>query len=608
VSLRSKLLLAQLPLLAALLFVAAVGGYAATELGRRSQNILRDNYRSVLAAQRMGDSVAQIERGALFFVAGERERGSGEIAEARASFGRELAVEQSNLTEPGEADAANKLAALWQRLDTELAVLRAGDSPAAFRAAYFERLLPVLRDTKQEADVVLALNQDAMVRKSDSAERASTQLNEWIALAATLGFVCGVAASGFMTTRLLRPLSVLSQTARRLGEGDTEVRARVGGRDEIAQVASEFNTMADRLAQYRESTLGQLLAAHRAAQAVIDSLDDPIVVLGIDGGLLHLNSAAESLLRLRLDTGLESVTPELRAALERVREHVLGGRGAYQPKGLDEALRVRGPDGERRLLPRGMPVYSEEGGIAGATIVLEDVTRLQKFEELRNDRVATVAHEFRTPLTSLHMAIHLLHEQSVGPLSEKQADLVHAAREDCERLQGIVDELLDLSRIQSGRLELHRSDADIESLARMAVETARATAEQRKVELRCEVLPGQGSLSVDAERIALVFGNLLANAIRHSAPGSTVRVRADVTPQSVRYEVADAGPGVPRELRAEVFEKYFQLPGSPSGAAGLGLFIAREIVIAHGGEIGVGDEPGGGALFWFTLPRVTSSS
>jgi two-component system, NtrC family, sensor histidine kinase KinB len=602
VRLRTKVLLAQLPLLAALLFVAGVGGYASSELGRRSQWILRDNYRSVLAAQRMGDSAERLDRAALFYVVGERARGVAEIADARGTFARELGVEQGNVTEPGEGDAVNKLTALWQALDAELGAFQKLESPAALHGAYFERVLPLLRDAKQETDAVLALNQDAMVRKSDSAERASAQLNEWITIAAALGILCGVAASGFMTTRLLRPLGVLSQTARRLGEGDTEVRARVAGGDEIAQVAQEFNTMADRLAQYRESTLGQLLAAHRAAQAVIDSLDDPIVVLGIDGGLLHLNSAAESLLKLRLETGLESVTPQLRAVLERVREHVLGGRGAYQPKGLDEAVRVRSPDGERRLLPRGMPVYSEEGGVAGATIVLEDVTRLQKFEELRNDRVATVAHEFRTPLTSLHMAIHLLHEQSVGALTEKQADLVHAAREDCERLQSIVDELLDLSRIQSGRLELRRADADLESLARNAVEAARASAGQREVELRCEVLPGQGSVWVDGDRIALVFGNLLANALRHSPPGSTVHVRAVVTPETVRYEVADAGPGVPRELRAEVFEKYFQLPGSDSGAAGLGLFIAREIVTAHGGEIGVDSVPGRGSTFWFTVP------
>ena len=139
------------------------------------------------------------------------------------------------------------------------------------------------------------------------------------------------------------------------------------------------------------------------------------------------------------------------------------------------------------------------------------MTRLLSFDELRNDLVATVAHEFRTPLTSLRMAIHLLHEQAVGALSEKQADLVHAAREDCERLQAIVDELLDLSRIHAGRLVLRSAPHDVEALVRRALEAQRAGRGRAQAWSSCrEVLPGQAEVRVDAERIALVFANLLS--------------------------------------------------------------------------------------------------
>jgi signal transduction histidine kinase len=127
------------------------------------------------------------------------------------------------------------------------------------------------------------------------------------------------------------------------------------------------------------------------------------------------------------------------------------------------------------------------------------------------------------------------------------------------------------------------------------------------VELVSELLPGQGDVRVDAERIALVFANLLGNAIRHSAPGEVVRVRATADAARVRFEVVDRGPGVPREYRQAIFDKYFQLPGAPAGGAGLGLFIAREIVAAHGGEIGVEPGPERGSVFWFTLPRQDSS-
>lgn len=604
-SLRAKLVLAQAPLLAALLVVAIVGSLVSGELGRGAQAILSDNFRSVLAAQRMGDELAHIDSAALFCLAGERERGLKRVAESRRAFEAELRVQQGNVTEVGEAEVTTRLHENWQKLGESLARFAPISSPTELRATYFGDVLPAVAAVKQDTAAVLALNQDAMVRKSDQAERSARRLNEWLVAAAALGCLVGVLASGLLTTRLLRPLGVLSQAARRLGEGDPAARARVTGRDELAQVASEFNTMADRLQLYRESTLGELLAAHRSSQAVIDSLSDPVVVLGVGGEILHLNAAAESVLELRADAGLPAASPELRAVLERLRDHVLGGKGAYLPKGLEEAVRAVTREGERRLLPRATPVYSEQGDVIGASIVLQDVTRLLSFDELRNDVVATVAHEFRTPLTSLRMAIHLLFERAAGELTEKQADLLLAAREDCDRLQAIVDELLDLSRIQAGKLELRLRDADAESLARAALESHRSAAELAGVELRAEVLPGQGEVRVDPDRIALVFANLLGNAVEHSPRGSRVVLGATSDSSSVRFEVADRGPGVPREYRQAVFEKYFQTPGAAHGGAGLGLFIAREIVRAHGGEIGVEDAPGGGALFWFRLPRVT---
>ena len=601
-TLRTKLLLAQAPLLLALVVIGIVGSLTATTLGRGSQTILRDNYRSVLATQRMSETLERLGSAALLRVAGEPAIAPEKLAALRQRFEQELGVQQGNITEPGEAEATRELRAAWERYGQAFAPFAEKGDPAELRAAYFAELLPAFEQVKQGAEQILALNQDAMLRKSDAAERSARRLNALLVSVALAGCLVGVWGSGALTSRLLRPLAVLTYAARRLGEGDVEARARVDGGDELAQLAIEFNTMAERLKRYRESTLGELLAAHRASQAVIDSLPDPVVVVAVEGHLLHLNESAERLLGIRLDAGMASVDPAVRNLLERVRQHVVSGKGAYLPKGLDDASRIPTSQGERRMLARGTPVYTEQGDVIGTTVVLQDVTRLLSFEELKNNLVATVAHEFRTPLTSLHMSIHLLTEQLVGPLTEKQADLIYAAREDCERLQNIVDELLDLSRIQSGRLELRKSPLEIESLARKALETLRSTAELRGVELRFEIVPGLGHVLADPDRIQLVFSNLLANAIRHSPSGGAVALRVDVAKSAARFQVIDQGPGVPAEYQQAIFEKYFRVPGAPAGGAGLGLFIAREIVQAHGGEIGVESEAGGGSRFWFTLP------
>jgi signal transduction histidine kinase len=435
-----------------------------------------------------------------------------------------------------------------------------------------------------------------------------------------LALVVGLVGSAALTTRTLRPLRVVSAAVRRFGEGDLEARADLQGGDEIAALAGEFNRMAERLERYRASSLGELLQAQQAAQAAIDALPDPVLLLDGNGQLQGVNAAAASLLNIDPErepsAAYAGADPGVRAVVERLRTHVLGGKGAYVPRGFEEAVRVGAtPEGERIFLPRAAPIYGENGAVAGVAVALQDATRLFRFDELKNNLVATVAHEFRTPLTSLRMALHLCTEEVAGPLTAKQADLLFAARDDCERLQVIVDELLNLSRIESGRIDLHRRRSDPDTLVNLAVEVHRAAAEQAQVELRTEMLPGLPEVFVDPDRLQLVFTNLLSNALRYAPRGSEIVLRARPEgvaeavrdhrlpgPSHIRFEVVDQGAGIPPEHQAGLFEKFFRVPGSPEGGSGLGLFIAKGLVQAHGGQIGVESAAGRGAIFWFTIP------
>ncbi|AFE09177.1 sensory box histidine kinase [Corallococcus coralloides DSM 2259] len=606
-TLRSRLLLAQAPLVLALLFLGATAVITLARVGRSGQQVLEDNYRSVLATQRITEQLERMDSAALFIIAGERERGLTQQATQRPSLESELGIQQGNITEPGEAEATQRLRTAWTKYREEFdAFLQAQDTEAA-RTRYFESLSPAFQEAKAAASSVLALNQDAMVRKNDRLRQQSERVNTLMVLAvvAALGF--GLFFTTSLVQRALRPVSVLSQAVRRLGQGDVEARAVVEGRDEIAGLARDFNTMAERLAQYRKSSLGELLQAQAVSQAAIDSLPDPVLVLGAEGGLLNVNAAAEDVLHLRLDEGgdaLGRVEPEVRAVLERVRAHVVGGRGTYQPRGYEEAVRVEAsPEGVRWLLPRGSPVHGETGDVVGATLILQDVTRLRRFDELKNDLVATVAHEFRTPLTSLRMAIHLVAEGVVGQVTEKQADLLFAAREDCERLQGIVDDLLDLSRIQSGQLQLDVREVSMEELVEQALSAQRTLAEDRGVRLSQSLSPDVETVRVDPDRLQLVLGNLVGNGVKHTPQAGEVSVRVSREGTHVRFEVKDTGEGIPAQEQARIFEKFYRAPGAPAGGAGLGLSIARDIVQAHGGELGVVSTQGQGSTFWFTLPQ-----
>jgi NtrC-family two-component system sensor histidine kinase KinB len=605
VTLRTKLLLAQAPLalVLGLLGIASIGTVSA--VGRQSERILAENYRSVLAAQRMKEALERLDSAAAFRVAGRPDKAGPLEAQNRARFEQELTAQEHNITEPGEAEATAKLRALWTTYSQQLDEFSELSSPEEKSAHYFNRLHPTFEKVRDAADYVLDLNQDAMVRKSEEAQRAARRQNTALIVATMSALLVGVLSSIWLTNRLLRPLSVLTLAARSIGGGDLDARAVVTGKDEISVLAREFNTMTASLRDYRRSSLGELLQAQQAAQAAIDSLPDPVLVLGNDGKLSNVNIAGETLLNIKAGTPadpLDSLDPALRAAIANVRNHVIGGHGALVPKGLEDAVRLDGPEGPRFLLPRASPVYSEEGSVVGASIVLQDVTRLMRFDELRNDLVATVAHEFRTPLTSLRMALHMVLDQVAGPLGDKQAELLYTARADCERLQSIVDDLLDMTKMRAGRVEVEMVPISSKTLVDAALDEQQGQAQAAGVRLTEQfdepVLPVQA----DPERISLVLANLISNAIRHSPAGSTVTVGVKPSDLSVRFEISDEGPGIAREFQERVFEKFFRIPGTRGEGIGLGLYISREIVHAHGGEMGLQSEVGDGSRFWFTLP------
>ena len=346
-------------------------------------------------------------------------------------------------------------------------------------------------------------------------------------------------------------------------------------------------------------------------QAAIDSLTDPVVIFSVAGDLQNSNHAAQTLLGIESEGSakepFKAVDAATRVVLERMRSHVLSGKGAFNPRGFEDAVQLPTLLGDRYFLPRATPVYESRGVIVGATVLLQDVTRLRRFEELKNDVVATVAHEFRTPLTSLRMAVHLCTEQVAGPLTDKQAELLYAAREDCDRLQAMVDDLLDMSRFESGRVELYPLPTPIGVLAESAVEQFKAEAEAKGVRLSADITIPQVKVLADHERVGHIFSNLISNALRHTQREGSVTLGASVTNGAVRFTVTDTGKGIPKEYQERIFEKFFQVPENGPKGTGLGLYIAREIVRGHGGDIGVESEPGKGSAFWFTLPRQTDN-
>ncbi len=606
-TLRAKLLLAQVPMLVALIALVFLQRWSVSAVGGAAQNILRENYRSVLAAQRMQDALLGSEAGARLVLSTQRERGLQQLSESRQRFESALAVQASNLTEPGEHEATTRLQQHWRAYLARIDLWLAPPNEERAGQLYATQIEPAFLAAQRAADAIVALNQEAMVRKSDQARHTAQRVSQLAALAALSALILGIAASLLLTARLLQPLVALRAAAARWGAGQLDARAAAKGDDEIAQLAADFNGMAEQLKRYRQSSLGQLLAAQQAAQSAIDSIPDPVLIFDAAGVLVKLNRAAGALLPPAPESSngdlLQALDSAPREALTRLRAHILAGHGAYAPKDFSEAISVGRGDEQRSFLPRATPVCGVAGAIEGATIILQDITWLRRFDELKDDLVATVAHELRTPLTSLRMAVHLCLEGVAGPVSDPQIALLHTAREDCERLQGIVEDLLNLARIASGRVQLRRLWVSVDNLVGSAVAECQGLAQQKNIELVAEISPlSPRKIWVDPERLALVFNNLVSNALRHTPPGGRVCLRVPAAGKLARFEVIDTGVGIAVEYQRQIFLRFFRVPGSVAGGAGLGLSIAKEIVEAHGGQIGVCSELDHGSTFYFLLP------
>ena len=602
-TLRARVLLAQIPALAVLLLLLIIGGQALQSLGEQGRDLLYANDRSVLAAQRMKEPIERLDSAALFRIASEVDAADALLHEHRPAFVSELRTAEANLTEPGEAEAAAALRDAWTTYEARYNAFVVA-TPEVQRGLYFQSLHPAFLKVKDCAEQVLVINQDAMVRKSDAAAaRALATRRTWLAW--SVAGLLGASALGLLVARRLSaPLDELARSATRISEGRLDVTLASADIAELDAVSSAFNHMAERLRQYRRASESELAQAREAAQAAIESLADPVLVLGVDGAVRAANAAARRRLGLGDRPILQAVDPVLQADILSAHSAVLRTGQPLLPADFQRVVVLDTPEGACVLLTHATPIEDAvSGALVGVTVLLQDVTRLRRLDELKGDLVQTVAHELRTPLTSLGMALHLaLDERVSGPLAAQLGALLEAAREDVARLRGLVEDLLDLSRVQEGRVVLRRAPVPVAELLHEVCAGARAPADAAGLSLVVDADGAPEQVSVDRARLRLALGNLVHNALRHAPAGTAVILRAVARDEGVRFEVDDAGPGVPPDQRARVFEPFVRGEAERGEGVGLGLSIAREVARAHDGTIGVEAAPTGGARFWVWVP------
>jgi len=593
-----------------LVIIAAIGIHNITRitaLGQSIDVILRENYRSVLACQEMKEALERMDSGAVFVLLGAEQKGNDQIAQNEARFEKALQVEMGNITLPGEEEKAERLKQLFGKLRSDIKVMA---NPAVGREArrkvYFDELLPLFQRVKETADDILRMNQENMVAMDARARKQAQSVRGqmyMMLLAAT------IVAAGFLFLTgkwILRPITRLTNSAKEIQKGNLDLVLPGGSGDEIGQLSEAFNEMTASLREFRRNGQARLLRIQRSTQQAFDSLPEAIAVLNPEGEVEVATGAAGEAFGLRLKVRVPDLPYPWMANL--FEEALRKGR-TVELAGTEAVVQQFVRNEERFYRPNAVPILGPGGEPAGVVLILHDVTQQRQLDEKKSGAISAVSHQLKTPLTSIRMAIHLLLEEKVGGLSPKQADLLVAAGEDAERLNTIIDELLDIGRIASGKARMDLRPVPPIDLVSREMEASRPAARDGGVSLVVDLPATLPQVLVDPARIAHVFTNLLSNALKYTLPGGKITLSARAEGEFVRFQVSDTGVGIPEKYHPRIFEQFFRVPDQgPGTGVGLGLAIVKDIVEAHGGTVGVESLEGKGSTFHFTLRTADQSA
>ncbi len=580
-------------------------------LGKATDAILSENYRSILAAENMVDSLERQDSGVLLLLLGEGEKGVAQFRENEAAFLQWLARAKDNVTIQGERTLVQSIEASYAAYRKQFSVLtdRSAANALAARtspADYQKRIYPLFSKVREACVSLRHLNEETMYAASVKAGQIATRAIWSTLLVAASSLLVALLFSLFLAGRITRPLRRFVEASRKISSGDYAVQIPVDGGDELGLLAGEFNQMASQLGQYHEMNIEQIITEKNKGEAILSSIEDGLVVFDTALKVTGVNPAAR---RMR---GVESGPNEVLEC-----KAILPGPDvcALIQKAIATGAQPDIPDEERIVsFARGdtshhylfsiTTIRGRDKRLTGVVLLLRDVTRLKEVERLKSEFIMAASHELRTPLTSMGMSVDLLLEHVADQLADRDRELLQAAHEEVQRMKALVNDLLDLSKIEAGRIELDFERVPVATLFDHVQVVFRSQLEMKDVSLAVDIPPELPDVRADANKITWVLSNLVSNALRYVGKGGHIRLEAHRAGAQARLSVHDDGPGVPLEYQTRIFHKFVQVKGQAPGGSGLGLAICKEIVRAHGGSIWVESAVGQGSDFIFTLPMA----
>jgi signal transduction histidine kinase len=560
-----------------IILLSLVGARYINALKNDTENILVANYKSLEYSRNMLVSL---------------ETNSNKAAQ---KFENNLHKQEQNITEIGEKEATNEIRENFEK----------------YKKNKLDSL--VVGEIRTQIFKLMDLNMQAIQRKSIVAKSTANKAVFWIAITGSICFLIAFTLLINLPSNIANPIRELTASIKKIADKKYSERVRFESHSEFGELAKSFNTMAEKLEEYNSSNLAKLMMEKKRIETLINNMQDPVIGLDEQLKVNFVNEEALKIIGGSENDIVGQFSQDLAVRNDLVRsliQDLINDSNSVPIKTKPIKIFADNKEGYFEKETHHIlitPTGEQEKQLIGHVIILRNVTEYKELDFAKTNFIATVSHEFKTPIASIKMSIQLLENKQIGELNSEQQNLIGSIKDDASRLLKITSELLNMTQVESGNIQLTILPTDPKEIVTYALNATQNQAEEKQIKIVSNYQEILDKVQADTEKTAWVLTNLISNAIRYSYDNSTIELMIKSIGDEVQFSVKDFGQGIPPQYQSKVFDRYFRIPGSQKEGTGLGLSISKEFIEAQGGQIKLESEFGAGSTFIISLPILRNS-
>ncbi len=563
IKLKTKIALGVAFLFSLLILVGSICFYYLNQTIDNQKTILKDNYETLEYTQQMLQAL---------------DEWGNDTIKSQKKFEANLKNQEANITEQGELEATKTLTKHYTAIKN------------------WRNESGKIVQVRNDINRIMQINLQAIIRKNSRVQTNADEAKFWITLLLTICILAGFTFVFNFPGFIANPIAKLTEGIKAISNKRYEQRIHLNRKDEFGEMANAFNTMAEELDKYEHSNLAKILFEKKRAETVINSLRDASIGIDSNGLVLFANQQALALLHLKEAEIIGKKQVDIAKQNDLFRY--------LQAEQSNQPFKIVVDNKESFYTKETVEVKNEEGQHIASVIILKNITPFKELDVAKTNFIATISHELKTPLSSSDFSLKLLEDERIGALNEEQKELVKNLKSDNQRLLKIISELLDLSQVESGKIQLNIEAVAPDAIVQKAVEAVANNAQQKNIQLIQAVSTNLPFVKADMEKTSWILVNLLTNAIKYTPENEFIYIDVKENNNELIFSITDTGNGIPAEYLTKLFDRFYQVPGTASKGTGLGLSIGKEFMEAQSGTISVESELGKGSRFYFNLPKA----